>query len=228
MRWIFPIFLLLAIAFGHAIGYFSIGGFIANSTYTKILTYVTVFALIGSLGEAWKNIAVDWSQLVAARTARERALKSVEILLEFLSSLIKAALSSFLLTGVGCLAWVLLKWISAWALDPETGRLPALVLCVPLALSAGLGLFLIRKNARIFYGCTEVLVGLIVALQQVWSVGPETSVLNQRVLMGLLTAGVYLIVRGMDNVDVGLQAGKPDAVFEFIRTRSWFSSRKKH
>ena len=104
-----------------------------------------------------------------------------------------------------------------WAIDPKTGRFPALVLCVPLTLSAGLILFAIRLHVRTVYGVTEVTVGLVVALWQVLNASPDKPLLEFGTLIGLLTAGVYLVVRGLDNVYVGWKAEEPDFFVRKLR-----------
>ena len=109
------------------------------------------------------------------------------------------------------------RWVIAWAIDPKTGRFPALVLCVPLTLSAGLILFGIRLHVRTAYGVTEVAVGLVVALWQILNASPDKPLLEFGTLMGLLTAGVYLVVRGLDNIYVGWKAEKPDFFVRMLR-----------
>ena len=56
-----------------------------------------------------------------------------------------------------------------------------------------------------FYGFTEVLVGATVAGYRV----ATNQGLNTELYLVVLTAGIYLVVRGLDNVQQGLKA-RPD------------------
>ncbi|MBE7416711.1 MAG: hypothetical protein HS128_03005 [Ideonella sp.] len=74
----------------------------------------------------------------------------------------------------------------------------------------GVFAFWIRLRVRMFYGVTEVAAGLVVALWQVQNVEPGKPVLEFGPLLAMLTAGVYLVVRGLDNVYTAWNAEKPD------------------
>lgn len=96
----------------------------------------------------------------------------------------------------------------------DRGRASALVAL--LVAITGCGLFWFRLVARACYGAIEVLVGLYVALAQVQNIAPGRPVLQENVLLALLTAGVYLVVRGLDNVHQGWTSPKPDRVAHLI------------
>jgi hypothetical protein len=73
---------------------------------------------------------------------------------------------------------------------------------------AGAALFFIRLQYRIVYGLTEVAVGLYLGWDKAKALtGPlGAASRDEAFLMAMLTASIYLIVRGMDNVHVGWRA----------------------
>jgi hypothetical protein len=71
-----------------------------------------------------------------------------------------------------------------------------------VALLAGLVLFKLRTSARIHYGLTEIMFGML-------SVIATTSPMNgtqSSIQVLQIGAGVYIIVRGLDNLKIGLDA----------------------
>lgn len=79
---------------------------------------------------------------------------------------------------------------------------------VGITLIAGLALFGMRSWYRISYGATETLVGLYLAwMKWTTTTGPLGELSKDTVFMtGLLTASIYLVVRGMDNMQTGWRA----------------------
>lgn len=55
------------------------------------------------------------------------------------------------------------------------------------------------------------------AMWQVLNASPDKPLLEFGTLMGLLTAGVYLVVRGLDNVHVGWKAKEPAFFVRLLR-----------
>jgi len=76
------------------------------------------------------------------------------------------------------------------------------------SLIAGASLFLVRLRYRSVYGLTEVAVGLYLG----WDKGAEVvgplsvASSNRTFLLAMLTASIYLVVRGFDNMHVGWRA----------------------
>ncbi len=71
----------------------------------------------------------------------------------------------------------------------------------------GLILFWFRLRCRATYGFTEVLVGVSIASYKYVEVSAYTNTalpVDLNFLIALLTAGVYLVVRGLDNIQQGL------------------------
>jgi hypothetical protein len=73
---------------------------------------------------------------------------------------------------------------------------------------AGAALFFIRLRFRIIYGLSEVAVGLYLGWDKAKALtGPlGAASRDEAFLMAMLTASIYLIVRGMDNIHVGRRA----------------------
>lgn len=67
--------------------------------------------------------------------------------------------------------------------------------------------YLFRKKAKVVYGMTEVAAGIYAATSRIFSDAMERNYSRGDVYLILLTAGVYLIVRGYGNIEEGLRAG---------------------
>lgn len=89
----------------------------------------------------------------------------------------------------------------------------------------GLGLFWFRGRYRATYGLTEVLVGISVASYKYVEAAAgshSATPTDPNFLIALLTAGVYLVVRGLDNLQQGLSAAPRDPVFNSLVT--WYKT----
>jgi hypothetical protein len=76
---------------------------------------------------------------------------------------------------------------------------------VPLSVFVfGSILYYCRFRFRSLYGLTEVLIGVVVAVSRVSTISDAGSAIRADFLLALLTAGVYLVVRGFDNVHQGV------------------------
>ena len=78
---------------------------------------------------------------------------------------------------------------------------------------SGAVLFYFRLKARCLYGCSEVLVGLLVAGARLNA--EAAPGLNAPILIALLTAGAYLVVRGLDNIHQGIKT-QGDLVISYL------------
>jgi hypothetical protein len=79
-------------------------------------------------------------------------------------------------------------------------------------LSLGSLLFYFRLRWRSLYGATEALVGVSVAVHRVIDVKEDQSTPSIELFLALLTASIYLVVRGFDNVHQGLTKEPMDPV----------------
>jgi hypothetical protein len=115
------------------------------------------------------------------------------------------------------------KDLFLWARDPSTLSWRAVAASL-LVLATGSLLFYFRLHYRSLYGATEALVGVLVAMQRVLSTPGGSPRLDVDLFLPLLTASIYLVVRGFDNVHQGLTKDPLDpaaaAILTWIRTRS--------
>jgi hypothetical protein len=135
--------------------------------------------------------------------------------------------------------WTLLLWVPAYSLGIyviSAGMLDTLksigglkqyadietVVGVTFGVaSLGSALFWFRFRFRSTYGLTEAIAGVSIAGYKAAEIGNSLQMLvlipgrdSLDLVMVLLTAGVYLVVRGLDNVYVGLTDPKrPDPIF---------------
>jgi hypothetical protein len=84
-------------------------------------------------------------------------------------------------------------------------------------LVVGALLFLFRLKRRATYGAVEVIVGVMVGVERF----EGTSLLpsNASLTLGILCAGVYLVVRGLDNVHQGMTQEPVDAWASYLWRR---------
>jgi hypothetical protein len=82
-------------------------------------------------------------------------------------------------------------------------------------LSLGYLLFLFRMAARFFYGLTEAVFGVIVAISRIPNPITDPSSWESGTYLAMLTAGVYLLVRGFDNMHAGLKPESYDRILKY-------------
>jgi hypothetical protein len=109
--------------------------------------------------------------------------------------------------------WVGAKDLLHWLATPSLNKSFWLAALTVLAtLACGSMLFLFRLFFPSLYGVTEAMVGVIVALSKVNVTPSGVSALDSSVYLAILTAGVYLIVRGLDNIHRGLTKAPYDPI----------------
>jgi hypothetical protein len=85
-----------------------------------------------------------------------------------------------------------------------------LIACVAIVAVFGIacGLFCLRLYWRALYGLSEATVGLLIAIGKLRAEDMHLLLSKPDLLMAILTASIYLMVRGVDNVHQGLYAEK--------------------
>ncbi|MDO8385078.1 MAG: hypothetical protein Q7T13_01595 [Polaromonas sp.] len=91
-----------------------------------------------------------------------------------------------------------------WLLEKWTWRFGSIAIIATATLIAGSALFYFRLKARCMYGLSEALAGLSIASYKFVEIGESRALTDPNFFMVVLTAGVYLVVRGFDNVQQGL------------------------
>ena len=72
----------------------------------------------------------------------------------------------------------------------------------PAVLATGFGilLYIVRVKQRFFYGVGEVSLGIVIAVSRA-----QHLTMNDELILAFLTASVFLIVRGFDNIDAAIK-----------------------
>ncbi len=98
-------------------------------------------------------------------------------------------------------SWTLLKAIYLWQMaEPQSGIFRPMFGAV-ITLLLGVSLFGFRKGARGLYGLTEVVAGVSIAAYRISTENTDLLNASPEIYIVLLTAGVYLVVRGLDNME---------------------------
>jgi hypothetical protein len=98
----------------------------------------------------------------------------------------------------------------------------ALVAGALLPLILGVVLFFLRLKVRSIYGATEVLAGAVVAMFKYVDNKGNEDVTAPGFAIAMLTASVYLVVRGLDNFHQGMQDPKD----LFVAMAPWLHNRR--
>lgn len=86
--------------------------------------------------------------------------------------------------------------------EPQSGIFRPMFGAV-ITLLLGVSLFGFRKGARGLYGLTEVVAGVSIAAYRISTENTDLLNASPEIYIALLTAGVYLVVRGLDNMEQG-------------------------
>lgn len=94
-------------------------------------------------------------------------------------------------------------------------RWGVVAICTIGTLIAGVVLFIFRFFARAVYGASEALVGIVVGGGRAFQEGhwPTDGIAFH---LALLTAGAYLVVRGLDNIYQGTRDEKTDRILFWV------------
>lgn len=117
--------------------------------------------------------------------------------------------------------FVLIKDIFFWLKSPTISKTSAIILTSLLTLSVGSMLFYFRLRMRAIYGLTEAAIGIVVAGNRALTQIDQFT--SSDFYLAILTASVYLIVRGFDNIHQGLTKDPIDQygtkLFAFLKMR---------
>jgi dolichol kinase len=126
----------------------------------------------------------------------------------------------YLLLGMGAFAiwkggWEIASVVKNGAKLPADGLAPAGFGAA--AVVAGLVLFVLREKVRILYGLIELTVGMILAVRIAF-----TDTLAKEPTAAILTfvTSAYVIVRGLDNMTIGIAMHEKEAAAEEAKKKS--------
>jgi hypothetical protein len=97
----------------------------------------------------------------------------------------------------------LIRWMQNPSGLGEKGQVMAVTAVSTLVI--GVVLFFFRLRLRFVYGITEAFIGIVVAVQRVSSEPTAGFPTEAGFYLAVLTAGIYLVVRGLDNAYQGLR-----------------------
>lgn len=94
--------------------------------------------------------------------------------------------------------------IFLWLFSSVTLKTTSAIAISILTLVLGCLLFFFRHRCRCIYGVTEVMAGLFIAGYKFSETEATKALTDPNFYLVMLTAGVYLVVRGLDNVHQGM------------------------
>lgn len=204
-----PAIALLLVCVVHVFRSRSLGDIGKNSLLVGVFLAILGIAL--GLRDAIKDARTRYAKTVE-QTGSETVFLVAGIVVGIGSGMFVLGLS-FYSCGVGLID--LIEWITKTQFFRESA---GTLLAEVFVIVAGILLFWFRLRHRSFYGLTEALVGLSIAAQKVHQQGfqnlPRTDV-----ALVLLTASVYLFVRGLDNVHQGIYGRDKDPWMVWMTAR---------
>ncbi|TPD71270.1 hypothetical protein [Flavobacterium microcysteis] len=98
---------------------------------------------------------------------------------------------------------VVINDVYLYVKSPTISRNWSAFITVFSILILGLLLFYVRLKFRCVYGISEAAVGIFIAMHKVIFIEPS-DLLTSEFYIAILTASIFLVVRGFDNIYVGL------------------------
>lgn len=156
----------------------------------KYIPIVTVFLFFSNYS-AVVNTGGDGKTTRYYPTAREALLGAL------IGSILLIPVSVVLLSAYS-VAVDAVDWVHSPNLNADIVNM----LSLGIVLVSGYSLFLFRKKYRSIYGSTEILIGVVIAMHNAQSLF-ERGNLDPTLFFAFITAGIYLVVRGLDNIYEG-------------------------
>lgn len=116
---------------------------------------------------------------------------------------------------------VALKDSGVWLFHNVTFTTSSVIAMTLLTATIGSLLFWFRLRYRCLYGSTEASVGLLIAGYKYLGTGAAYTIPSDpNFYLVVLTAGIYLVVRGLDNIHQGLYGTPGDPIAH--KFRNWY------
>ncbi|QDL37698.1 hypothetical protein [Rhodoferax sediminis] len=131
----------------------------------------------------------------------------------FLLPILYLPILIFVLTVMYWGIWVAMRDSYVWLEHQSPPRGFFVALIGVLVVVVGYILFLLRLRARFFFGLTEALTGLLIALHNV-PANADPVLWSSQIFLVILTGGVLLVVQGFDNMRTGLKSESRDGFLE--------------
>ena len=149
---------------------------------------------------------------VSLRLANPEASADHRLILYFIGATILYSTITFCTRELGADAFF-------WLENPDLKKPIAAVYISSFAALFGGLLFLVRLKLRFIYGASEAIVGLVVSTHKVVTEINQVAAINTNTTLAFLTAGIYLIVRGLDNMHQGLSKEPFDGLVLLLISR---------
>ena len=170
-------------AVGHAVRTRTVDDFVRYPLYFTVPAAVVLYAAL--IHEWWKS--------KSRKVSQEEVWMAVSVPIVF-----------YLVAAAYYAVGASIKDAYFWLQSLDLSREQKIALAVGVTLMGGLVLFIFRRNLRSTYGLTEAVVGLVVAGNRVADYLDKPAS-DTALYLTVLTAGVYLVVRGLDNIEQGLE-----------------------
>jgi hypothetical protein len=123
-------------------------------------------------------------------------------------------LFGLLVYGMWTIARDLINLLRSLPRGPQAAGMGVIVV-----LCLGAFLFAVRLRYRATYGLSEVVVGLVIAAYRFEANISGAKPISPDFLVAILTAAVYLVVRGFDNIHQGIAKEPVDPLYQRLASR---------
>lgn len=138
----------------------------------------------------------------AGQTARALFASLATLSISLVVSMGWALTAYGLLSAILDAIWKVASWAKQFHLHQKPS-MPMILAATAVAFLAAVALLEFRNRFRSTYGVTEMLLGLYVAVNKFSNIGQIENAASRDLLIGVLTASVYLMVRGIDDIKLG-------------------------
>jgi hypothetical protein len=198
--------------FGYVVGFFTLTVAIytafSRHTLKEFLTVTAPIAATLTMIVLGSSIYLDmaenarWPQAKRSRWSRAKGHTLVTVVSVPILSV------GFYVLGVSL--YDLFRWARSFVIVASYGPARIRILVALSSLGIGAICYAVRSRYRTCYGITEIIIGVLVALSKTSENSTnfnqlEVTQVSSTFALAVLTASVYLIVRGFDNLAQGLE-----------------------
>ncbi len=178
-------------------------GSVIYSVRTRTLTDYFFYAGILAVPYTFYLAYISIPLIRTPRSSKERRIG----IITFVNAPVTAFMIAAFYYSIAAAAFDVFSWISL----PAHRSMAANVGIGAVTLVFGAALFLFRLQFRGIYGLTEVSAGIFIAAFRFSLAESAYALVDPNFLIFFLTAGVYLVVRGLDNIHLGMTR-EPDPI----------------
>ena len=171
-----------------------------------------IAAILTAVVGSWSiySMRMDKARWPKVRTSKWMDIKATIGVTLILVSVLSVGFYVFKVSLIALFAWA--RSIIG---QPSLGPTRVRIIVAVSALFIGGVCYFLRSRLRACYGLTEILVGILVALSKTSETPPgsnnlDVTQVSPTFAIAILTASVYLIVRGLDNLVEGSKEERED------------------